>query len=154
MDKNEVLTQLRASKSAHINWVNRAKMLINGFKIEEDAIPINSTECKFGKWFYDDAQKLNALQNNSMECMSNIEQYHSKLHDIYMNIFKIYYQTDNRGFFSKLFGSKKKISDTEKALAENFLSEMLDVSNKLIEEINRMERRIIAIQDSEMEKII
>ena len=154
MDKNEVLTQLRAAKAAHINWVNKAKMLISGFSIDEDAIPVNSTECKFGKWFYGDAQKLNALQNNPMECMTSIEQYHFTLHDSYMHIFKIYYQTDTRGFFSKLFGVKKKVTDTEKELAENYFSEMLEVSKKLVDEINRMERRIIAIQDSEMEKIV
>jgi len=153
MDKNEVLTQLRAAKAAHINWVQKAKMLIGGFKIDENAIPINSTECKFGKWFYSDAQKLNALQNNPMECMTNVEQLHFKLHDIYMHIFKIYYQIEKQGFFSKLFGSKKKISDTEKEIAEKYFSEMEDISRQLIEEINRMERRIIAVQESEMEKI-
>ena len=154
MDKNEVLTQLREAKSAHINWVNKARMLINGFTIDESAIPVNSTECKFGKWFYSDAQKLNALQNNPMECMTKIEQLHFKLHDNYMYIFKVYYQIDKRGFFSKLFGEKKTITDADKALAENHFNEMLDVSKKLVDEINRMERRIIAIQDKEIEKIL
>ena len=153
MDKNEILTHLRESKSSHINWVNRAKMLINGFNLDEDAIPINSTECKFGQWFYTDAQKLNALQNNPLECMSSIEEYHTSLHDSYMHIFKIYYQSDDRGLFSKFFGGKKKISDAEKELVEKSFSDMLEVSNKLLTELNRMERRIIAIQDSEIEKI-
>ncbi len=153
MDKNEVLTQLRAAKAAHINWVQKAKMLIEGFKIDEKSIPVNSTECQFGKWFYSDAQKLNALQNNPLECMTEIEQLHFKLHDAYMKIFKLYYDTEEKGFFSKLFGSKKKISEEAKRFAKDYFAEMEDISRKLIDEINRMERRIIAIQDSEMEKL-
>ncbi len=52
MKKEEIITHLRAAKSAHIKWLQKAKLLINGVDIEEDAIPVNSTECKFGKWFY------------------------------------------------------------------------------------------------------
>ena len=153
MDKNEVLTHLRAAKAAHISWVQKAKMLIEGFKMDEKAIPVNSTECQFGKWFYSDAQKLNALQNNPLECMTEIEQLHFKLHDIYMNIFKLYYETEEKGFFGKLFGSKKKISQEGKDLAREYFHEMENISKALIDEINRMERRIIAVQDSEMEKL-
>jgi hypothetical protein len=153
MKKSEILSQLRAAKSAHINWVQKAKMLIGGFKIDEKSIPINSTECQFGKWFYSDAQKLNALQNNPLECMSNIEQLHFKLHDIYMHIFKIYYQMEKQSFFSKLFGKEKKVSELDQANALEYYEEMENISNLLIEEINRMERRIIAVQESEMEKI-
>ncbi len=153
MDKNEVLDQLRAAKAAHINWVQKAKMLIEGFKIDEKAIPVNSTECKFGQWFYKDAQKLNALQNNPLECMTEIEQLHFQLHDVYMKIFKLYYDTAEKGFFSKLFGSKKKVSEEAQRLAKDYFTEMEDISKRLIEEINRMERRIIAIQESELEKL-
>ena len=153
MKKNEVLEQLRAAKAAHINWVQRAKMLIAGFKIGEDSIPVNSTECKFGQWFYSDAQKLNALQNNPLECMSKIEQLHFQLHDIYMNIYKIYYDTEPSGFFSKLFGKKKKISDDSRKLASEYFNSMQEVSNELLQEINRMERRVVAIPEEEFEGI-
>ena len=153
MKKNDILDQLRAAKAAHVSWVQRAKMLISGFKIGEDSIPVNSTECKFGKWFYSDAQKLNAMKTNPMECMNTIEQLHFQLHDIYMDIYKIYYDTKPSGFFSKLFGRKKKITEDSKKLAAEYFLSMQEVSNKLVEEINRMERRIVAIPDTEFEDI-
>jgi len=153
MKKSDVLDQLRAAKAAHINWVQRAKMLISGFKIEEDSIPVNSTQCQFGKWFYTDAQKLNTLPNNPMECMQSIEQLHFELHDIYMNIYKIYYDIEPSGFFSKLFGKKKKITEDAKRLAAEYFHSMQEVSGKLVEEINRMERRVVAIQDQEFDEI-
>jgi hypothetical protein len=149
MEKSEILEQLRAAKAAHINWVQRAKLLISGFQIDESSIPVNSTQCQFGKWFYTDAQKLNAMQNNPMECMNTIEQLHFDLHDIYLNIYKIYYETESKGFFSKIFGKKKKITDEAKALAKKYYQNMEAVSKDLVAEINRMERRIVAITDKE-----
>jgi hypothetical protein len=153
MDKNEVLEQLRAAKAAHINWVQRAKMLIAGFKVDESAIPVNSTQCQFGKWFYSDAQKLNAIQNNPMECMTSIEQLHFDLHDVYLNIYKIYYETESGGFFSKIFGKKKTISEDAKKLAKEYFDNMEKISKELVAEINKMERRIVATPDKEFEVI-
>ncbi|SFV69134.1 Methyl-accepting chemotaxis protein [hydrothermal vent metagenome] len=151
MEKSTILEQLRAAKAAHINWVQRAKMLISGFKIEEDAIPVNSTQCKFGQWFYSDAQKLNGLRNNPLDCMSEIERLHFELHDIYMNIYKIYYDVKPQGFFSKLFGKKKKITDDSTKLAKEYFSSMEDVSKKLVNEINLMERRIVALPENDLD---
>ena len=153
MKKNEVLSQLRVAKEAHVNWVQKAKMLISGFKIDKDSIPVNSTECRFGKWFYSDAQKLNALQNNPLECMVTIEKLHFELHDCYMKIFTIYYEIDERGFFAKLFGVKKEPSEANKKLGHVYFMEMEEISSKLIEEINRMERRVLAISEKDMEQI-
>ncbi|WP_294954727.1 CZB domain-containing protein [Sulfurovum sp.] len=151
MEKSTILEQLRAAKAAHINWVQRAKMLISGFKIDEDAIPVNSTQCKFGQWFYSDAQKLNGLRNNPLDCMSEIERLHFELHDIYMNIYKIYYDVKPQGFFSKLFGKKKKITDDSTKLAKEYFSSMEDVSKKLVNEINLMERRIVALPENDLD---
>ncbi len=154
MKKTEILEQLRAAKAAHINWVQRAKLLISGFEVKEDAIPVNATECRFGKWFYSDGQVLNTIRNNPPECMRSIEQLHFQLHDIYLNIFKIYYDTDKKGFFSKLFGVKKKIQEPEKALAAQFFTQMEDVSKKLVDEINTLEKRISVISDQEIEELV
>ncbi len=150
MKKNEILTHLRAAKAAHINWLQRAKLLISGFEIDKDSIPVNSTQCQFGKWFYADAQKLNGLRNNPLECMTDIEQLHFQIHDIYMKIYKIFYEIETKGFFSKLFGKKKTISDEAKEMAKDYYDAMDEVSKKLIEHINRMERRIVAVPEEEL----
>jgi hypothetical protein len=153
MNKADILTQLRAAKAAHISWVQRAKMLIGGFTITENSIPVNSTECKFGKWFYSHAQCLNDIRNNPIECMEEIESLHFQLHDVYMNIYKIYYEMDKQGFFSKLFGKKKKVSDDDKVRAKEYYDEMEVVSKKLVNALNVMERRISVLSDTEIEGI-
>jgi len=153
MNKADILTQLRAAKAAHISWVQRAKMLIGGFTINESSIPVNSTECQFGKWFYSDAQRLNDIRNNPIECMEEIETLHFKLHDVYMNIYKIYYEMEKQGFFSKLFGKKKKVSDDDKLHAKEYYDEMEAISKKLVNALNVMERRINVLSDAEIEEI-
>jgi len=156
MTKENVLGHLRAAKSAHIKWVQKAKLLINGIDIEEGAIPVNSTECKFGQWFYSDGQILNALSNNPLECMQRIEKLHFDLHDIYLNIFNIYFSATKKvGFFAKLFGFKRKeISDAEHILAEGYYKTMEQISGDLVDEINRLERRLIAVSDEKIEALV
>ena len=153
MNKEEILNQLRRAKAAHISWVQRAKMLIEGFTINETSIPINSTECQFGQWFYSDGQRLNDIRTNPIESMTKIEELHFKLHDVYLNIFKIYYDTKKKGFFSKMFGRKKKVSESDIALAREYFNEMDIVSKDLVKALNIMERRISVVNDAEVEAI-
>lgn len=91
MNKHQTLEYLRAAKASHVQWTQRAKFLIRGMDIDEQAIPVSSMDCHFGQWFYKDGQILNGLSNNPIECMSQIEQLHIDLHDVYFNIYNIYY---------------------------------------------------------------
>ena len=153
MTKENILEQLRIAKAAHISWVQRAKLLIGGFTIDEDSIPVNSTECRFGSWFYKDGQRLNYLRNNTVESMSEIEELHFKLHDIYLNIYKIYYDGGKKGFFTKMFGMKKSVGDADKVLAEAYYFELETISKELVKKLNLMERRIIVVNDDEISAI-
>ncbi|MBU1658419.1 CZB domain-containing protein [bacterium] len=155
MDKEHVLEHLRSAKSAHIKWVQKAKLLINGIDIKEDAIPIDSTECKFGQWFYSDGQKLNALANNPLECMTKVEKLHFELHDVYLSIFNIYFNKPKKGFFATLFGNKKNdVSPHEVDIARKYYEKMDGISKELLEEINRLERRLIATSEEKIKSLV
>ena len=154
MNKEEALKHLRDAKASHVKWVQRAKMLINGVKVEEDAIPINSTECKFGSWFYHEGQKLNSLSNNPIECMNNIEKLHFELHDVYFNIFHIYFNKPKKGFLAKLFGQKTDINPAEMSMTKEYYEKLESISEKLLNEINRLERRLIAVPEEKVNSCI
>ena len=155
MEKEHVLEHLRSAKAAHIKWVQKAKLLINGLDVKEDAIPVDSTECKFGKWFYSDGQVLNGLTNNPQESMAKIEKLHFQLHDIYLQIFNIYFNKPKLGFFAKLFGNKRKdLGASEITSAKNFYEEMEQVSRDLLDEINRLERRLIAVSEEQIKELV
>jgi len=155
MKKEEVLEHLRAAKLAHIKWVQKAKLLINGVDVEENAIPVDSTECNFGKWFYTDGQVLNALSNNPLECMNKIESLHFTLHDKYLNIFNIYFSKEKqKGFFAKLLGLKRKpVSEAEQQLAQENYVNMEEISKDLLDEISRLERRLVAVSSEKIENL-
>lgn len=153
MNKEEILSQLRVAKAAHVSWVQRAKLLIEGFTINETSIPVNSTECQFGKWFYADGQRLNDIRNNPIESMQEIETLHFKLHDVYLNIYKIYYDLEKKSFFSKMFAKKKKVSEDDKERARAFYKEMDGISQELVKALNLMERRINVVNEAEIEAI-
>ena len=115
---------------------------MEGIPVEKDAIPVDSTECQFGQWFYGEGQKLNALP--SMDCMGKIEPLHFTLHDNYLKIFKLYFGEPNRSFFSKLFNMKPKTSDLDKEIARDYCMKLEDVSKQLLEEISKLEGRLYA----------
>jgi hypothetical protein len=150
MDKAVTLQLLGEAKKAHIKWVQRAKLLIEGLPIDEGAIPLSSTDCVFGLWFYGEGQKLNALGN--MTCLSEIEKAHFVLHDQYMKIFKIYFADNDRSFFSKIFSSKKKISDQEKDMAKEHFSKLQASSEEVLNHITKLERRLYAIPQSSFDE--
>ena len=156
MKKDEILKHLRVAKSAHAHWVQKAKLLTSGLKMDEDTIPINSTECPFGKWFYSDGQILNGLPNNPVESMQHIEALHSSLHDVYLKIFSIYFSEDKKvGFLAKLFGMKRlNPSESEQELAKRYCLEIEHVSQKLIDEINKLERRLISVSNERIEALV
>ncbi|PHM18450.1 MAG: hypothetical protein CJD30_00605 [Sulfuricurvum sp. PD_MW2] len=152
MDKTVTLQSLSDAKKAHVKWVQRAKLLIEGLPIDENAIPLSYTDCKFGEWFYSDGQKLNALGN--MTCLGEIEKAHVTLHDEYMHIFKIYFANVDRSFFSKLFNMKKKITDAEREIAKAHFVKLQAASEEILEHIGRLERRLYAIPQSSFDASI
>ena len=124
MEKKNIVNRINDAKKSHIDWVLKAKMLIEGLEIDKSAIPVNATECGFGKWFYSDAQKISAMLGEPMECMKNIEELHMNLHNIYLNIYKIYYAKDTRGFFTKLFSHEEKVSAESHKLAMEYFKQL------------------------------
>ena len=152
MTKEDVLDQLSSAKNGHLKWLDRAKEIIRGASLKEDSNPIDSNECKFGKWFYTEGQILTNLSNNPIECMNKMEKLHQELHDIYLNIFTIYFpQEKSKGLLSKIFSSKeKKVSEEETELAQGYLNKMEIVSKDLIDEISRLERRLTAVSDEKI----
>jgi hypothetical protein len=146
LDKAITLQLLSDAKREHLKWVQRAKLLIEGLPIDQGAIPLTSTDCNFGQWFYGEGQKLNALGN--MSCLGDIEKAHFILHDEYMKIFKIYFADNDRSFFSKLFSSKKKVTEQEKELAKMHYAKLQTASEEVLDHIGKLERRLYAIPQS------
>lgn len=143
MEKENILNELRSAKVAHLKWVQRAKSLISGIPIEKESIPLDYTDCVFGKWFYSDGQDIALLPG--MSVMDDIGAKHTDLHEIYFKIFQVYFGEGKMSFFSKLLKIKKKVSAAEQDMAQRYYEELEAVSKELLDLIGKLERRMNAL---------
>jgi hypothetical protein len=142
MNREAVIWSLRDAKRAHKKWVSHALAIIEGIPIEKNQVPINSTECVFGKWYYGSGQSLHHIAG-----YSEIEPLHDDLHQIYMQIFALLF-TKKASFFEKLFGKTHTVSEEELELARVKFSKLNDTSHKLLEKIEILEVRLEQMTDT------
>ena len=140
LEKSDILRSIRSARRAHIIWVDRAKALVNGLPIRKEQIPLEITECDFGKWFYCDGQILLSLFTE--RAVKKLENKHKELHDVYMKIFKIYFPVTKRSLFSKLLQRKKKITPNEEYNALVYLRSLEDISEELVSYLNIIEKKM------------
>lgn len=58
MLRETTYTKIRYARASYIRWVRRAKHLIEGLRVSEDMIPVDSTSCEFGLWLYDEGMRF------------------------------------------------------------------------------------------------
>jgi hypothetical protein len=150
LKKQKVLENIRAARLAHVKWIDRARLLVSGGEISESEIPLESTSCDFGHWFYSDGQVLLAIF--SAASVKKLESKHKELHQTYMKIFKIYFDTSDQSFFSKLFNRRKEISEREKLMAHEELVYLEEVSDELIAYLNIFEKNLNKVNEKDFEK--
>ena len=152
MEKLDVLKNIRSARRAHVIWVDKAKALVNGLTVTKDQIRLEVTSCEFGKWFYCDGQIL--LSIFTEDAIKTLENKHKELHDIYMKIFKIYFNTSDFSFWEKLLKKKRKVSAADEHNALAYVRNLEEVSNELISYLNIIEKKINTINEDDFEKYI
>ncbi len=140
MDKSEIIKRIRAAKQAHLSWVMKADALIHGIPLEKDQVPINGTECIFGKWYYGEGQNLKSLPS-----FKAIEQPHFNLHSTYARIFKLLFEETNVSFLSKLFGRSKKQNEKNLMEARNIFPILKGHSKEVVKYLDKLEQEVIAL---------
>ncbi len=152
MEKIDVLKSIRAARRAHTQWVDKAKSLVNGLPIKKEQIPLEVTECDFGKWFYCDGQIL--LSFFTEEAIEKLDSKHKELHDIYMKIFKIYFSEPKGSFLSKLFKRKERVTAQDENNALVYLRHLEEVSKELISFLNIIEKKLNSVDEESFAKYV
>jgi len=148
MEKKEVVTTLKNAVISHKKWVANALALIEGVPLEKDKVPVNPTECEFGRWYYSVGQNLNELPG-----FKDVEEAHNNLHKTYMEIFSILFgEASEPSFFSKLFGRshKARTEKHEEAMEKYHILE--EHSKVIIAQLVQIEKVITAMGDKQFEK--
>lgn len=148
MDKRQVIAHLRAAKSAHIKWRSYAQALIAGLPLDESQVPVIHTDCAFGRWYYGPGQQL-----SSLESFHAIEVPHEAMHAVYMQIFQLLFETEDRGFFQRLIGGAAKKSERQGQINAR-LDTLIELSKTLLAAIELLEQEVMAMDETEVAALL
>ena len=148
MNKREVMNTLRGAKAAHMQWRARAQALVAGIPVSKDHVPVMYTDCKFGKWYYGEGQRLGRFS-----AFQAMEDPHEQLHLVYMEIFKHLFGDDERSGWAKLFGSKKRYREQQLAAAELLLPRLVGISQTLLDTISLLEKEVEASSEEDLAEL-
>ena len=139
--KAKILQEISNAKVAHERWVKRAEHLVEGLPVSKSFIPLDTTECGFGQWLYSEAGNKLRLTKEFKNIIEQIEFYHDQVHDVYKEIYKIYFVLPNeRSLMHKIITlNSKKISKHEKERALEAYRELKKVSFELRKLLDKME---------------
>ncbi len=153
MNKNEILIKLKDAKIAHKQWVEKAELLVSGYDMKIDAIPVNERECAFGVWFYEDCKELKNCVMIPADTISKIEFIHTQLHETYAKIYKIFYATYETSLLTKLLGRKRDIDPDKLKQAQPYIKELEGFSEHLLQELTQIEEMLHSLSDEDIKNI-
>jgi len=148
--KNDIISMLRDAARSHKKWVGNALALIEGVPLDKEKVPVNGTECEFGRWYYGEGQKLREVHG-----FKEIEVSHDRLHRTYMEIFAILFGEDREAsLFSKLFGLSHKVAIANREAAMIKYHTLDEQSNMIIKQLLQLEKVITAMNDKQLERYL
>lgn len=148
MTRQEILTQLRRAKSAHLQWRAYAQALIAGVPMQQEQVPLAHTACAFGKWYYGEGQALAGLAT-----YPGIEAPHETLHRIYLEIFKLLFSDQERSLLSRLFGKASAQREKNRHQAEALMTQLLGVSTTMLDALAQLEKEVMETPDQELARL-
>lgn len=141
------------AKKAHLEWVRKARMLTQGLEFSKESIPVESTRCGFGLWFYDNVEKFSAIET-LRPILREIESTHTTLHDEYRFIYDIYFpKEEKKGFFQKLFAKEEPLSVERKEKAKEHLVSLESISKDLSKQLDTFAKQIRMLDGEAINKI-
>jgi len=130
--------------------VGNALALIEGVPLDKEKVPVNATDCKFGKWYHGDGQSLRDIAG-----FKEIDELHDDLHQIYMEIFAILFgEAYEPSLFAKLIGSSRKLAAQKREMAMEKFNFLQKKSDLIVKQIINLEKIITAMGEKQLEKYL
>jgi len=154
-EKKLLLKQIAEARIAHTRWLRRAQHLIEGLPVSDGMVALDPTHCEFGNWLYSDGMKYKSVLKFE-QIIDKIEKCHVELHDIYLNVYKIYFVESKRFWFvSKLLASSyKEPSARQKERAKLYLYDLERCSKSLLSELTRLEKLVASIDPKQLKVFV
>ena len=144
MDKEKTIEAIVKARKSHEIQMKKIKTLVRGREIDNPT-PVAKTECDFGKWLYDDNNRIKEILGSIF--YTNLETLHSRWHTEYSKVFNIFFKEKKSGFLAKMFNSDK-VTDMELDKAKLYYSELEATTNELLKVIASSQRRLEALNET------
>ena len=133
MELKEVFTKLDKARTSHLRWVAKAEALIEGVPLNKDQAPLLATDCDFGHWYHGEGRVL-----RSLPAFPLIDNPHKKIHQIYMQIFTLLYNEEERSTILSFFGIQRKNDRAKQEKARALLPQLKEASQQVLKALDRL----------------
>jgi hypothetical protein len=155
MKKSHAITFLRDAKKSHLWWVSHASAIVAGHPVEQDEVPLHSTECAFGCWYYGNGSVLSPIP-----AFRRIDEPHQRLHDIYLRIhvlLKVGQKEQDNSRLGRLLGTGRKLKAEKQAAnaeARSLLQDMKAASREIVAQVDDLQAVLLAMSDVEFDALM
>ncbi len=150
--QEKCLIAIKQARQDHLDWVRRAKMLVEGLPVKEDSIPISTSECAFGRWFDANIKKFLVLKHFH-KVIDDIEEVHHALHKEYEFIYNVSFKKEENGFLSKIFSKEKSMPSETLEMLKGHLASLLVISEKLTKLLDTFSIQVRQLDQESIDKI-
>ena len=144
MNKQETIEAIEHARKAHIEQMDKIKLLIEG-KHVDNLTPVLKTKCAFGHWLYGDKKSIKNILG--VQFYDNLDAVHEEWHIQYAKIYAIFADEKEERFFSKLF-KMHKIDELEMEKAKVYYKDLEEITKNLLRALDASERRVQALSPS------
>ena len=151
MRKDDLILTIRNAKAAHKRWVENARSLIEGLPLDKCQVPINSTDCQFGQWYYSEGQSFKPLPS-----FRDIESHHDGLHKTYREIFVLLFSEEDAkpSMLSRLFGTAQKSSREKHEAAQVKFNVLQQQSTTISSKLDDLESLIMGMSPEQIDSYL
>ena len=143
MKRSEILYSLENAQVAHAQWLVYARQLLEGDDIESAQMPLQCTECTFGKWYYSEWAFIKNIPG-----FKEIELLHREFHEYY----EVLYEFSPKAHKQRgLFGSVKE-KEKQKEQLKAYYRRLDDKSKSLLKMLQQVETVVAAMSDRLFER--
>ncbi|WP_457747683.1 CZB domain-containing protein [Sulfurimonas sp.] len=133
--------------------MRKAEHLVAGLPVSKEMIPLDATDYGFGRWLYDDGSRLRMISGMS-EILDEIEGHHTDLHEMYTEIYTIFFVLPNKkSLLKKIFTfNSKEVTKADKEKAKTYFQSLKKSSEYLLNALNTLERKVnlLTLKDLEI----
>ena len=151
---NVFLADIESARYSHRQWLYRTQRLIENMPITDAMIALDPTKSEFGIWLYSKGVRYQEFAGYA-PTVENIVIHNEKLHEIYLNIYKIYFVDSKRSWIlSKLVAPHKKVSTKQQKEAYIHFEKLEFISALLLKDLDILYRSVQRIDVKTLQRVI